>query len=154
MASVVMIFFFADSVMAFPGPVLVDAIPAIAAALVAAYTNSFFLLGSRASTSWLAPLVAKTMDMAGNTTLACFSFRVCFAGCAAVRHATRDVETSGGTHSLSPTGTTCPAHDVQAERHVTVHIADEEALDGVLRTQSVLDRDRVRRQRVRFAPVP
>ena len=89
MASVVMIFFFADSVMAFPGPVLVDAIPAIAAALVAAYTNSFFLLGSRASTSWLAPLVAKTMDMAGYTTLACFSFRVCFAGCAAVCDARR-----------------------------------------------------------------
>ena len=84
MASVVMIFFFADSVMAFPGPVLVDAIPAIAAALVAAYTNSFFLLGSRASTSWLAPLVAKTTDMPGYTTLACFSFRVCFAWCAAV----------------------------------------------------------------------
>ena len=51
MDSVVMILFFADSVMAFPGPVLVDAIPAIANALVAAYTNSFFLLGSRASTS-------------------------------------------------------------------------------------------------------
>ena len=51
MDSVVMIFSFADLVMAFPGPVLVDAIPAIANALVAAYTNSFFLLGSRASTS-------------------------------------------------------------------------------------------------------